>query len=210
MSGTDWSEWHDAYERAGSTLDERLDTVRAQVRRHLEATVPVPVRMVSLCAGDGRDVLGVLAGRDDADRVSGLLVELDPGLAERARAAAAALPARIEVRRADAALSDLYVDAAPADLVLLCGIFGNIGDDDVRVTIDAARQLCATGAEVIWTRHRGEPDLTPSIRRWFGEAGFEEVAFVAPEQAQWSVGVHRLTADPVALETGRRWFTFFR
>lgn len=30
---------------------------------------------------------------------------------------------------------------------------------------------------VIWTRHRRLPDLTPRIRAWFTDAGFDEVAF---------------------------------
>lgn len=169
--------------------------------------------MISACAGDGRDLLGVLAERSDAGRVSALLVEYDVVLATRARHAAGAVTARIEVRQADAGQSNVYEDAAPADLVLLCGIFGNISDDDVRVTVEAAPQLCAPGEEVIWTRHRGDPDLTPSIREWFAAAGFDEVAFVVPEgdecSDKWSVGVHRLAAQPQSLEAGNHWFTFF-
>ena len=63
---------------------------------------------------------------------------------------------------------------------------------------------------MIWTRHRNEPDLTPSIREWFAEAGFQEMAFVAPDTDQWSVGVHRLVADPRPLVSGGNWFSFFR
>jgi hypothetical protein len=210
MTSTDWSAWHDAYARAGSGLADRLDAVRAQINRRLDETAPHPVRVISACAGDGRDLLGVLAERSDANRVSALLVEYDVALADRARQAANALAALVEVRQADAAQSDVYADAAPADLLLLCGIFGNISEDDVRATIEAAPQLCAPGAEVIWTRHRGEPDLTPSIRAWFAAAGFDEVVFVAPEADEWSVGVHRLAAQPQRLETGRHWFSFLR
>lgn len=210
MTTTDWSRWHDAYARPGSGLGDRLAAVRALIDRRLDATAPDPVRVVSACAGDGRDLLGVLAGRADAGRVTALLVERDAGLAARAREAAKELPARVDVQQADAAQSDVYTGAVPADLVLLCGIFGNVSDDDVRATVEAAPQLCAPGAEVIWTRHRHDPDLTPSIRGWFTAAGFEEVAFVAPDADQWSVGVHRLAADPRPLEPGRHWFTFFR
>ena len=207
---TDWAEWHDAYARPGSGLADRLSAVCCHIDRHLDATAPDPVRVVSACAGDGRDLLGVLSRRSDADRVTALLVEHDARLAARARAAADALPARVEVRQADAAHSDVYADAVPADLVLLCGIFGNISDADVRATVEASPQLCAPGAEVVWTRHRGDPDLTPSIRGWFADTGFEEVDFVAPQEDHWSVGVHRLVAEPDPLEPGRRWFTFFR
>jgi hypothetical protein len=210
VTTTDWSEWHDAYARPGSGLGDRLIAVRNQIDALLSATAPEPVRVVSACAGDGRDLLGVLAGRSDAERVTALLVEYDAALVARAREAARALPAQIDVRQADAAQSDVYEGAVPADLVLLCGIFGNVSDADVRTTVEAASQLCASGGEVIWTRHRGDPDLTPSIRSWFEAVGFEEVVFIAPDPDEWSVGVHRLITDPDPLEPGRHWFTFFR
>lgn len=211
MTDTDWSQWHDAYARQDSGLAARLNAVRAEISRRLDQTAPDPVRVISACAGDGRDLLGALAERADADRVTALLVEYDAALAARARTLADALGARVEVRQADAAESNIYADATPADLVL---IFGNINDDDVRRTIEATPQLCGPGAEVIWTRHRGDPDLTPSIREWFAAAGFDEVAFHAPEAVgwfdKWSVGVHRLVADPQPLRIGRHWFTFIR
>lgn len=207
---TSWTEWHRAYDRPDSGMGERLAAVRQHIALFLDATAPRPVRVVSACAGDGRDLLGVLGDRDDADRVTALLVEYDERLAARAQEAAAAVPAVIEVRRDDAARAAVYDDAVPADLVLLCGIFGNVSDADVRTTVEAAPQLCAPGAVVIWTRHRHEPDLTPTIRGWFAETGFEEVAFVAPEDDHWSVGVHRWVGDPRPLEPGAHWFTFVR
>ena len=168
--GTDWSEWHEAYARPGSGLADRLAAVRARIHQCLDDTAPGPVRVVSACAGDGRDLLGVLSARPDADRVTALLVEYDAELAARARRSAEGLPARIEVLEADAAQSDVYRESVPADLVLLCGIFGNVSDADVRTTVEASRQLCAPGAAVIWTRHRRDPDLTPSIRGWFADS----------------------------------------
>lgn len=112
--------------------------------------------------------------------------------------------------RGDASTSDAYTGIAPADLVLLCGIFGNISDADVHHTIVNASMLCAPGAYVIWTRHRRAPDLTPFIRRWFEGAGFEEVAFDSPGLGMWSVGCHRLTAEPQPLREGVPLFTFIR
>jgi len=207
---TDWAQWHEAYARPDSGLGDRLVAVQDQIELHLDRTAPNYVRVISACAGDGRDILGVLAARPDADRVTALLVEYDEGLAAEAVEMAHHLPAEIEVRQADAAQSDVYQHSVPADLVLLCGIFGNVSDADVQATIEASPQLCAPGAEVIWTRHRNHPDLTPSIREWFIAAGFEEVAFIAPDADQWSVGVHRLVADPRPLASGAHWFTFFR
>lgn len=214
---TNWSEWHDdSYQQSDSGLSHRLATVPAQIHRRLNETSPDPVRVISACAGDGRDLLGVLAERSDADRVSALLVEYDKRLADKARKSAGALPSHVEVLVADAAQSNVYRDAAPADLVLLCGIFGNVNDADVQATIQAAPQLCAPGGEVVWTRHRREPDLTPAICGWFGAAGFEQVAFITPpggggrDTDTWSVGVHCLTTEPSPLHLGHHWFTFLR
>ena len=212
MTSTDWVEWHAAYGREGSGLGDRLAAVRAQIVRRLDDTVPSPVRVVSACAGDGRDLLGVVADRVDADRVSALLVERDPELARRAESAAHDLAGRVAVVEGDAARSNVYAGWVPADLVLLCGIFGNISEPDIRRVIRAAPQLCAPGAEVVWTRHRGgDGDLTPQIRTWFAEAGFDEVAFIAPESVDsWAVGVHRLTGPAHDLEPDQEWFTFVR
>jgi hypothetical protein len=44
---------------------------------------------------------------------------------------------------------------------------------------------------VIWTRHRRPPDLTPSIREWFAQAGFAERSYVAPAPYILSVGCHQ-------------------
>jgi hypothetical protein len=157
-------------------------------------------------------VLGVLPSHPRRDDVRACLVELDPVLAARARRRAddAGL-AGVEVRTADAALVDGFADAAPANVVLVCGIFGNISDDDIERTVVALPQLCERDATVLWTRHRRPPDLTPTIRDWFSREGFDELAFEAPEVARWvSVGAACLRADPQPLEPGTRLFTFTR
>jgi hypothetical protein len=63
----------------------------------------------------------------------------------------------VEVVTADASLTDHYRGMAPADLVLVCGVFGNITDEDIERTIDSCPQLCQTSGTVIWTRHRAIP-----------------------------------------------------
>ena len=39
---------------------------------------------------------------------------------------------------------------------------------------------------------RRPPDLTPSVRGWFAEAGFVEKSFVAPSPYVLSIGCHQL------------------
>lgn len=92
------------------------------------------------------------------------LIEADARNAERAANHITRLGfSNIEVRRTDAGTSNAYLGAAPADLLLLCGIFGNI-TDDVHRTIAAAPQLCKQNTVVIWTRNPQDPDLTQRIR----------------------------------------------
>ena len=93
-------------------------------------------------------------------------------------------------------------------MVLLAGVLGNISDEDVRATINAVSRLCTQGATVIWTRTRRSPDLTPAVRGWFAGAGFTELAFHAPPEVLFSVGVHRLCGQPENPPTSGRIFTF--
>jgi len=156
----DWQRWHTSYDDPRSPLSQRLVEVRRQVRLALDRSVPGAIRLLSLCAGDGRDDTSACAG------------------------------------------------AAPADLLLMCGIFGNVGDDDVERTVSAVPSLLATGGTVIWTRSTRAPDLIPRIRSWFEEVGVEEVSFAAAPAPGWSVGagVHRGPTAPFV--AGRRLFAF--
>jgi hypothetical protein len=208
-SNRDWQAWHDEYEEPGSYLGRRLRCVQDRLRGAIEACGPGPIRILSLCAGQGRDVLGVLAGHARVDDISARLVELDGASVARARLEAAEPDLRgVEVVAMDASSTAAAVGAVPADIVLLCGIFGNISDEDVERTVRAAPMLCAPGATVIWTRHRAEPDLTPDIRRWFVDAGFAEVGFDAPDDVHFGVGSNRLVSSPLDLVPDLQLFTF--
>jgi hypothetical protein len=207
----DYEEWHRSYDDPGSGLSWRLRRVQAHVSDALDQRSG-PVRLLSACSGDGRDVIGVLAGRPDADRVRAVLLELHPGIADRARAAAAATGlAGVEVRTVDAGTTDAYAGAVPADVVLLVGIFGNISDEDLGRTIHAAPQLCAPGATLLWSRARDERDLNAEVRAQFTAAGFAELAYETLNRDRTpALGVVRYTGPPVDLVPGQRLFTFCR
>jgi len=188
----------------------RLRCVQSHLSDAISQAPAGRVSLVSLCAGQGRDVIGALAHHPRRGEVSAVLVEYDPRNVALARQAAAAygMP-RVEIRQADAGLVEGFADALPADVLLLCGIFGNISDADIERTVQAAATLCRAGATVIWTRHRRPPDLTPQLRAWFADSGFEEIAFEALETtALTSVGVHRLSHAPAARPPSHRLFAF--
>jgi hypothetical protein len=118
----------------------------------------------------------------------------------------------------------------PAELVVLCGVFGNLTAADTQHTIRLLPQLCAPGAAVIWThgrkpmltvrrlkralRHRRLPlSYASRIRRWFAQAGFDEanyqeIARGPRHKGHFCVGTHRFRGDPAGLQPGMRLFTF--
>ncbi len=213
----DYLAWHEKYDNPGSTLSRRLALVREVLHAELDVR-PGPVRVVSLCAGDGRDVLGVLAERRDAARVSVTLVEVLPELVERAREAASRLAADVEVVAADAGSSATYAGLAtvPADVVLLVGVLGNLGEADVAATVAAMPHLCATGATLVWSRGRSldgvddVDDFVAPVREAFADGGFSEVSLTPfdAEDDRTALSVVRFDGIPVPLGPTRRWFTF--
>jgi ubiquinone/menaquinone biosynthesis C-methylase UbiE len=207
--GRTWVEWHQEYDDPTSRLSQRLAFVQQRLREAIDSSRPGPIRVISVCAGQGRDVLGVLEGHERAADVRALLVELDAHNADaaRTRAAAAGLGG-VDVLQADAAMTAVYRDAVRADVLLLCGIFGNVSEEDIERTVRNTSRLCAPGATVLWTRGRWEPDLTPTIRRWFSESGFQELAFDSDAPNGFSVGTNRLVADPLPYDETVRLFSF--
>jgi hypothetical protein len=203
----DWQAWHTPYDEAGSAIADRLVIVQRLIANAITAHRG-SLRVISACAGQGRDLLGVLAGHPRRNDISARLVELDPGNASVARAAAAPF-ASVEVITGDASTTDAFDGAVPADLILMCGVFGNVSDEDIKRTIDLMPSLSAPGATVIWTRHRKPPDLTPRIDHWFNLAGFDWLSIESPPNHPWvGVGAHRLRIAPQPFRPGERMFTF--
>lgn len=204
----DWSAWHEQYEDKASSLRHRLSIVQREIRRVLPKQLDRSFSIISICAGQGKDVIPVLGEYAHVQRVRARFVEIDPNSIGKLRnnIHAAGLN-HLEVVQADAAYTDVYRGMLPADLVLLCGVFGNISDPDIRNTIGALPQLCRIGSTVIWTRTRRTPDLTPAIRRWFRENDFEEITFYAPDGELFTVGAHVFGGQPIPLRS-ERLFTF--
>lgn len=208
----DWYSWHEPYDRPGSALADRLEIVKGFLREALDEAPAGEIRLVSLCAGQGRDVVEVVAAHPRAGDVRARLVELDERnvAAGRQRVEAAGLDcSRVELRQGDASTSDAWRGAVPARIVLACGIFGNVTPDDIKRTVQSLPMLCAEGATVVWTRHRRPPDLTPRVRAWFEEAGFLENRWVAPAEHPYvGVGAARWGGPDGHLAAGHRFFTF--
>ena len=202
--------WHEAYDDPSSSLARRLEVVRRRLSAVLDCALGDRQQLLSLCAGDGRDVIPVLAARALPPLVSAVLIEQDQGLSLRATEAAAAAGLNtVEIRCADAGDPDSFNDALPVDVLLLCGLFGNIEHGRVKDVIEIVPHLLAKGGHVIWTRGGSDPDRRPEIRDWFRATGLAEVCFDgAPER--FGVGVNQLVSGKPSMprRLPHRLFTF--
>lgn len=209
LRARDWVSWHRDYDNPDSGLSRRLRTVQHHVAQFLDAMPEGGARVISACAGEGRDILGVLPDHPRRGDARVRLVELDPQNASRARSVVeAAGLTSVEVVEGDAGTTDSYTGAVPADLLLVCGVFGNISLADIENTIRCLRSLSAPSATVIWTRHPRQPGVIDQICRWFADEEYDLLDLDVPDDHAYGVGVHRLSGAPVPPQPGRRLFSF--
>jgi Methyltransferase domain len=201
--------WHRAYDDPDSTVSRRLAVVRSAVSSALDEAPEGRIRLLSICAGDGRDVLGVLSSHPRRRDVDATLVERHPVLAAAARASALEQGFdRVRCEQGDAGLAEWYANARPIEVLVACGVFGNISAEDLRRTVRCFAAVVAPGGHVIWTRHRRPPDQTPVIRGWFEASGFTQVSFCEVPDSLASVACHRRGSQPMPMELPMRLFDF--
>jgi hypothetical protein len=116
----DWQTWHSRYDDPASSLAHRLIVVRHRIRETLLMSVgETPLRILSLCAGDGRDLLPELATLDGSANTA-VLIENNATLATRAAETADSLGLPgVTVIVGDAGASSTFTDHVPVDLLLL-------------------------------------------------------------------------------------------
>ena len=208
----DWSEWYKQYDSFPG-LQARLRLVGEQIVVALDACPSGPIQIISLCAGDGRDVIGALQGHPRRHDVNALLLDSHAESLARGRAAAAGagLARQLRFIEADASLASNYAAAVPADLVLISGFLGHLRHEDVPRLIASLPMFCKTGGWAIWNRHLILHDghkQVPAIREFFRQAKFEEVFFGTPDPNGFAVGRVRFTGRPEPLDASRVLFEF--
>jgi hypothetical protein len=212
----DWREWHQHYDNPNSSIALRLEIVQRDLRRAL-AEAPTDengiIHLITMCAGEGRDVLPVLAEQNDGRRVEAILLEFDETLSQRARTAVSNLGlSGVEVKTGDAGTTDTYRDFPLAQILLACSVFGNIPEADVRRTIATLPALMAVDGIVLWTRSgRTGHDPSLEVRKAFLDHGFTEMSVTNTIDDTFRVGLNRLTDKPTDLRLPHdtRMFTVF-
>ena len=205
-----WSSWPaKAYTRAG--YQQRL----AKVERHLGESLDLapigPVRIVSMCAGDGRDVVGVVESHPRRDEVLAWLVELNGHsvAAGIAHARQAGLERSVSFLHADATTFATYRNIAPADVLLLCGVWGHVPLEERASLVRACGMLCKPGGVVIWTRGvRQGTTRFEAIRELFARPTWEEIRATVSPDANWAVATHRYVGPAIALPASGQFFHF--
>lgn len=200
MTDYDPRSFHEQYDDPSTWQFRRLPLVQQCIKEALGATLP-PATIVDMCAGEGRDLLPLLSPQDS---VRAKLVEIDADCADIARAAARDLPG-VEVVTGDAALTDHYADFAPADLVLMSGIFPHIDKMDKFALVKHAASLVVRGGLLIWTMN--DPDRANAISAAFVMQHFEPVRYFDVGGGH-TVHMARHMAAAERLSFGEKMFTF--
>jgi Putative methyltransferase len=208
----DWLKWHTRYNES-PLLQARLNLARAQIAQAVQACPHASIRLISLCAGDGRDVIDTLVTHPRRDHTSAYLIESNPAIVAQGEGAVAQgdLLTRVQVLHADATRSSTYQAIAPADVLIVCGVFGNVRESDTGWMIEHLRCLCRRQGRVVWTRTVAQPRdqrAAELIREQFSAAGFHEMTVQHTTPPGIVVATHVYSGDPYPLTPGVKLFEF--
>jgi hypothetical protein len=191
----------------------RLRAVQAHLAERLDRAPKGPVHLVSLCAGDGRDVIGVLQSHSRRKDVKAWLVELDSqSVAQGVRQTRlAGLEAVIHYIHGDATLFATYRDLVPCEIVLVCGVWGHVPPADRAQLARALASFCKPGGAVIWTRgiSKGMARFD-EIQAHFDRASWEKVRVSVTPDEDWIVGTHQYRGPALHPPATGRLFNFRR
>jgi hypothetical protein len=208
---SDWVKWHRSYDTS-SSMKARLELVQSQISSCLIEVLPGPIRVISICAGDGRDIIGTLKNHSRRGDVHVRLIELNAELVEAGRRAAQfnGLVDQIEFFHGDATKSKAYRGSIPAEMVLACGVFGNVRTKHFPHLIGTLCSLCHSGSFLIWTRvlSRDGFQKVEKVRELLQRAAFEEVFCDFSDVANHFIGSHRYIGIPQPLHKRKKLFQF--
>ena len=207
----DWVKWHRLYETEPSRI-LRLEFVEQHLSDCMHGIPAGSFKVVSICSGDGRDIIGVLSDHPRRNDARVRLVEINPNLVEAGRNAieSAGLAKQVEFFLGDATMSSAYADMAPADLVVACGVFGNVRKRHLKQLINSLPLLCQSGGYIVWTHFLSRTGMRriALIRGLLRTAGFVEKHLNFSNQAAHLVATHHYAGKSMSLPDDSRLFEF--
>ncbi len=205
-----WNLWPDsAYKK--QPYQHRLSTVQEHLAKCLDAAPVGSLRIISICAGDGRDVIGVLESHRRRSDVSACLLEQNPQsvAAGVCRSTTAGLENTVAFLNVDATAYATYKNLAPADIVLLCGVWGHVPADERGQLVQAVASLCNPGGTVIWTRGVAKGMIRlRQIQIHFAAPAWDQVRLSLTRDNNWAVVTHRYCGPTGKLPASGRIFNF--
>jgi hypothetical protein len=207
-----WSGWPtEAY--AENRYRLRLETVQKHLIHCLDIAPPGPLRLISICAGDGRDVIGVLQTHQRRNNMSAWLVELDPQSVAAGICYSSIVGLQDTVRfiNRDATDYATFDDIAPADIILVCGVWGHVPARERVSLAGALPALCRPCGTVTWTRgiSNGTARLH-EIESLFMRPTWERVRITLTADKRWAVASYRYDGQAMVLPRSGRIFNFER
>jgi hypothetical protein len=207
-----WSGWPDrAYQR--NRYQQRLSAVQQHLIECLETAPRDSLRILSLCAGDGRDVVSVLRSHPRRTNVSAWLVEIDRRSVAigMQNVESAGLVDSVRFLNEDATDYATYANIPPSHITLACGVWGHVPTQERASFVHAIACLCQPGGSVIWTRGVSKGmDRLHQILSHFTPACWEEVRVSLTPDKGFAVATHRYCGPLIERPTGGRIFNFER
>ena len=205
-----WSGWPEkAYQREG--YQQRLTAVQEHLCECLDEAAPGPIRILSICAGDGRDVIGAVRSHRRRKDVAAWLVELNSQSVELGKGYSvnAGLERSLKFINDDATTYATYKGIGPADIVLICGVWGHVPVNEKSMLVRAVSTLCKPGGAVIWTRGTSKGIArVREIEALFAGNWWDKGRVTYTPDAAWAVATYRYRGPAQELPADGQIFHF--
>lgn len=207
-----WSGWPEKIYQ-NTSYQQRLAGVQSQVAAFLDAAPLGPLRILNMCAGDGRDVIDAVSDHPRRGDVSAWFVELDRTSVDmgRDRAAQKGLGEAFHFINADATAYETYRGIGAVDLVLACGVWGHVPTPQKPSLVRAMAAFCKPGGSVIWTRgiSRGM-DKVHELEALFDEETWRKQQLMFTPNKAWAVATYRYDGPVITIPSEGQIFNFHR
>ena len=205
-----WSGWPQEAYQSGH-YQQRLQAVQSHLAECIDLVAPGRVRLVSLCAGDGRDVIGVLQTHWRRADVSAVLVENNEESVEAGRrnAVTAGLADHLAFVAGDATDFATYEGRLPCDIALVCGVWGHVPPPERHRLVLGLTSMLKPGGLVVWTRGVGQGTWRfDEIEAHFRRPTWARHRLSVTPDRGWAVATHRYSAPQTNSPATGRIFDF--
>jgi len=205
-----WKEWPQWAYKQPAYL-HRLAGVQQHLAAALDAAAGGTIRVLSICSGDGRDVLGTVQSHTRRGDVRAWLVEqsADSVAAGARHAQQLGLDRNVHFLNTDATVFEAYQKIAPANIILVCGVWGHVPALERKAVVDALARLCEPGGAVIWTRRvsKGMHRLE-QIQSHFNQPAWQQQSLTFTADQAWAIVTHRYCGPRLKLPASGQLFHF--